>query len=226
MDQGHSAAESLTSRAYAQLRQDIIDGILQPGSKLKIQELTRAYKTGASPIREALSHLSSDRLVNRIEGRGFRVSHVSREEFIDLLRVRLWVEGQALAESIAAADPRWEDAVLSTNFRLGQAARSTRADRFESNLEWERKHKLFHMALISGCGSPIAVRICDQLYDQNIRYRKIAGSFAYPGRNVGEEHNAIAEAALARDTAQALALLDEHYSATAKYVINRLPPAT
>ena len=225
MAQAESAAESMTQRAYAQLRQDIIEGTLSPGAKLKIQELTKAYNTGASPIREALSHLASDRLVNRIEGRGFRVSRVSREEFLDLLRVRLWVEGQALAESISIADPAWEDAVLSTNFRLGQTARSTRADRFEPNAEWEEKHKLFHMALIGGCQSPIAIRICDQLYDQNIRYRKIAGPFAYPGRSVGDEHDAIAKAALARDTDKAVRLLHEHYSSTADYVRDRLPPA-
>ncbi|MGX1096400.1 GntR family transcriptional regulator [Amorphus sp. MBR-141] len=225
MVQVDSAAESLTRRAYAQLRQDIIEGTLPPGLKLKIQELTKAYNTGASPIREALSHLASDRLVNRIEGRGFRVSRVSREEFLDLLRVRLWVEGRALAESIAIADPAWEDAVLSTNFRLGQSARSTRADSFEPNVEWEEKHKLFHMALIQGCQSPIAIRICDQLYDQNIRYRNIAGPFAYPGRNVGDEHDAIAKAALARDTDNAVRLLHEHYASTANYVRDRLPPA-
>ena len=221
MAQVESAAESLTRRAYAQLRQDIIEGTLQPGSKLKIQELTKAYSTGASPIREALSHLASDRLVNRIEGRGFRVSDVSREEFLDLLRVRIWVEGKALAESIAIADPAWEDAVLSTNFRLAQSARSTREDRFEPNADWEDKHKRFHMALIEGCRSPIAIRICDQLYDQNIRYRKIAG----PGRNVANEHDAIAQAALARDAEKAVRLLQEHYASTADYVRDCLPPA-
>ena len=225
MAQVESAAESLTRRAYAQLRQDIIEGTLQPGSKLKIQELTKAYSTGASPIREALSHLASDRLVNRIEGRGFRGSDVSREEFLDLLRVRIWVEGKALAESIAIADPAWEDAVLSTNFRLAQSARSTREDRFEPNADWEDKHKRFHMALIEGCRSPIAIRICDQLYDQNIRYRKIAGPVAYPGRNVANEHDAIAQAALARDADKAVRLLQEHYASTADYVRDCLPPA-
>lgn len=225
MEQAEQTAESLTRRAYAQLRQDIIEGTLQPGAKLKIQELTRAYNTGASPIREALSHLASDRLVNRIEGRGFRVSEVSREEFLDLLRVRLWVEGKALAEAIAIGDPAWEDAVLSSNFRLGQTARSSSQDRFEPNAEWEDKHKRFHMALIEGCQSPIAIRICDQLYDQNIRYRKIAGPVAYPGRSVADEHDAIAKAALARDTDKAVRLLQEHYSSTADYVRDCLPPA-
>ncbi len=223
MGESESSSESLTRRAYAQLREDIIGGALKPGAKLKIQELTKTYDTGATPIREALSHLASDRLVARIEGRGFRVSHVSREEFLDLLRVRIWFEGQALAESIAAADPEWEDAVLSTNFRLGQASRSTRQDRFEANADWEARHKRFHMALIGGCGSPIAIRICDQLYDQNIRYRNLAGAFAYPGRHVGEEHDAIAKAALEGDADKAVRLLREHYSATADYVRDRLP---
>ena len=226
MSEVEPSTDSLTRRAYMQLRGDIIEGTLAPGAKLKIQDLTKTYSTGATPIREALSHLASDRLVNRIEGRGFRVSHVSKEEFLDLLRVRLWFEGKALAESVVAADPEWEELVLTTNFRLGQSSRSTRADRFESNIDWERKHKRFHTALIGGCGSAITIRICDQLYDQNIRYRNLAGAFAYPGRNVGEEHNAIAMAALEGDAEKAVRLLHEHYTATADYVVDRLPSAS
>ena len=53
-----ASSESMTSRAYMRLREDIISGELEPGRKLKIEELRRKYDVGTSPIREALSLLT------------------------------------------------------------------------------------------------------------------------------------------------------------------------
>ncbi|HBV62060.1 MAG TPA: hypothetical protein DEF45_03460, partial [Rhodopirellula sp.] len=63
---------SMTSRAYGQMKKDIISGRLRPGQKLKIDELRQVYDAGTSPIREALSLLTSDYFVDRIDQRGFR----------------------------------------------------------------------------------------------------------------------------------------------------------
>ncbi|MBA5764745.1 GntR family transcriptional regulator, partial [Vibrio sp. 404] len=62
---------SATQRAYQMLRHMIVTGVLRPGEKLKIDALRRKLDTGASPIREALSLLTSDNLVERIDQRGF-----------------------------------------------------------------------------------------------------------------------------------------------------------
>ncbi|MEN0001295.1 MAG: GntR family transcriptional regulator, partial [Pseudomonadota bacterium] len=69
-----ASSASITSRAYARLKDDIISGALPPGSKLKIEKLRKTYNAGTSPIREALSLLTSDHLVERIDQRGFRVA--------------------------------------------------------------------------------------------------------------------------------------------------------
>ena len=66
-------SESMTSRVYSLMRNDIISGALKPGMKLKVEQLRGQYKVGTSPIREALSLLTSDHLVERIDQRGFIV---------------------------------------------------------------------------------------------------------------------------------------------------------
>ena len=100
-----AAQESLTSRVYARLRADILAGRLEPVRKLRIEELRKSYGVGASPIREALSHLASDHLVERLDQRGFRVTDVSGEEFNELRKTRCWLEERALRESIAHGGP-------------------------------------------------------------------------------------------------------------------------
>lgn len=217
-----SSSESITLRAYARLRADIISGELEPGRKLKIEELRRRYDVGSSPIREALSLLTSDHFVERMDQRGFRVAPVSAGEFEELLRTRCWLEERALRESIAHGETAWEEQVVLAAYRLTRVPRTAGDDAFVANTEWETRHKHFHMTLISACRSGLLVRFCDRLYDQNIRYRQLSGPVAYPGRDVNAEHGAICDAVLARDADRASELLVAHYTRTGDFVTQRL----
>ncbi len=62
---------SATQRVFQILRHKIIIGEIPPGERLKVEELKTVLDTGATPIREALSLLTSDQLVERIVQRGF-----------------------------------------------------------------------------------------------------------------------------------------------------------
>lgn len=218
-----TSGETLTSRAYAAVRRDIIAGHLKPGSKLKIEELRERCDAGASPIREALSLLSSDGLVDRIEQRGFRVALISHDEFDDILKVRCWLEERALRESIANGDAEWEEALVLAAFRLSKEPRSTgTGDNFVANAEWEVHHKAFHTALIAACGSPTLLAYCDQLYDKNVRYRNLAGSVSYPNRDPAKEHEAILQATLKRDADAAVGHLLDHYRNTGAFLADTL----
>tara|TARA_R110000868_G_scaffold53663_11_gene168197 strand:+ start:3925 stop:4680 length:756 start_codon:yes stop_codon:yes gene_type:complete len=214
--------ESMTSRAYARLRADIISGTLNPGQKLKIEELRQLYDVGTSPIREALSLLTSDHFVERIDQRGFRVAKVSAKEFDELLKTRCWLEERALRESIANGNSGWEEQVVLAAYRLSRVPRSQADDHFVANAEWEARHKHFHVTLISACDSSMLLKFCDQLYDQNIRYRQLSGSKAYPSRDVTAEHGAICDAVLARDADLAAELLVSHYVRTGNFLKDQL----
>ena len=80
-----SAPKTLTDYVYGQLRADIIDGKLAPESKLKIEHLRTEYSVGATPLREALSRLSSDGFVITEGQRGFRVSPISPDDLDDVI---------------------------------------------------------------------------------------------------------------------------------------------
>lgn len=209
---------SITSKAYQRLRADIMNGVLLPGQKLKIEELRERYDAGSSPIREALSLLTSDHFVERIDQRGFRVTQISPEEFDELLKTRCWLEERALRESLANGASGWEEQVVLATYRLSRVPRWEDEDSHIANPEWERRHKTYHMTLISACGSSILLKFCDQLYDQNVRYRQISGLTAYPSRDVNAEHGAICDAVLARNADLAVELLMDHYTRTGKFL--------
>ena len=111
--------QSSTQRAYLKLRDDIITGRLEPGERLKIDTLKNALDTGASPVREALSLLTSDQLVERLDQRGFRVAKTSRAQFQEILELRCNLEELAVRDSLANADPAWEDQLVLAHHHMG-----------------------------------------------------------------------------------------------------------
>lgn len=207
-----NSTQSSTQRAYLDLRTAIITGKMPPGERLKVEALKDTLSTGASPVREALSLLTSDQLVERIDQRGFRVARASREQFQEILDLRCQLEVMALNESIASGNRDWEEALVLSHHRM------VRTERDDTN-EFEARHKDFHMALLAACGSPILLRFCGQLYDLNVRYRFLAGkSKTYGVRDVASEHLAILDAAVNRNVDLCARLLGEHYRNTGEYL--------
>ncbi len=213
---GEQGPRSATTRAYAELRNRLITGQIAPGQKLKVHDLKKALDTGASPIREALSLLTSDQLVERLDQRGFRAAPVGAGQFAEILWLRCEIEDFALRESLRRAGKDWEEALVLAHHRL---ARTPRADVGP----FEEKHKAFHMALLDACGSPILLRFCSQLYDLNIRYRYLAlKAVDYGKRDVAAEHVRIMEAAVDRNADLASERLIAHYRTTGEFLSGQL----
>ncbi len=208
--------DGLTLQVHRRLRRDLLLGRIAPGSKLKVQALGAAYGAGASPVREALSSLASEGLVQRIDGRGFRAAPATVAEFDELVRARCWLEEVVLRESIAAGDAAWEEALVVARWRLNRLARG--------DLDWEGAHAAFHRALLAACPSSTLRDMAETLRERAERYRALARPVAYPGRDVAAEHEAIAEAALAREPGKAIARLQDHYQLTAGFLRSALVP--
>ena len=210
---------SATHRAYTELRRMILTGQYRPGEKLKIEALRKALNTGASPIREALSLLTSDQLVERLDQRGFRAAEAGRKNFEDILKLRCTLEDMALRESIANATESWEEDLVLSHHRMVRSSR----DDIEGFEEFEARHKAFHMALLAGCDSPILLRYCSQLYDLNVRYRYLAlQSKNYLKRDIPKEHQDIMDAAIARDPDLVSERLLNHYRQTGAFLTGLL----
>lgn len=212
--------ETLASTVYERLREDILNGKLQPGSKLRLQILKDNYEVGNSPLREALNRLSANGMVLREENRGFRVSPAGVAELQELIRTRCWLEEIALRESVQHGDANWEEKIVLAYHWLSRAARAKKDTSFNTSLDWEDHHREFHLALLSACNSSILLGYCAQLHEQTLRYRNLAVVVEYRERHELEEHCAIQDAMLARDADKAVKLLVAHYQITADIIIS------
>jgi GntR family transcriptional regulator, carbon starvation induced regulator len=207
---------SATHMAYITLRDMILTGALPAGKKLKIEDLRALLATGASPVREALSLLTSDMLVERIDQRGFRAAPASFANFHEILSLRCTLDDMALRQSITAATSDWEDRLVLSHHRMNRAAA-------QDPTRFEAAHKLFHMTLLDNAASPMLARFCSQLYDLNIRYRYLAADGPdYKKRDIPAEHEAILNAVIRRDADAASAALLNHYRRTGEYLVGKL----
>ena len=90
----------LRDRAYAAIRDAIVDGTLAPGERLRDQELCAWLGLSRTPVREALARLESDGLVETAPQRYTRVALLDRREASDAFPVVAALH--ALAAELAA----------------------------------------------------------------------------------------------------------------------------
>src|SRR6267378_5676392 len=168
-----SGTDTLSERAATLVEHDILAGHLAPGARLGIVELIQRYEIGATPLREGLSRLVSRGLIVGIGQRGFRVADVSREDLLDITRMRTVVEIEALRLAMAQGDDAWEAGILSALHQMRRHIERTGNDFREGATDFDRLHKGFHTALLAACGSKRLLAAHSDLYDQAYRYRRV-----------------------------------------------------
>jgi len=195
------------------IRRDIMHGVLAPASRLRMDDLKARFDVGLSPIREALSRLVGEGLVEFEANRGFRVSPLSKADLADVAVTRCAVEVAALRLSIAQGDEQWE-ANLIAAMHLYRRRAPTAFDSAEALTAWEAAHDALHAALIGACESTRLLALQRQLQDQHLRYRRLIVIPQVAGDVHIEEHERLVALALDRNVEAAVAHIERHMMIT------------
>lgn len=214
---GDEIRPTRAENAYSLLRAEILSGNLEPGEKLKLEDLQTAFAFSNTPLREALNRLAAEKLVVADGRRGFRVSPISAEDFADLTEFRLVLECSALEAAIERGGDDWEAEIVAAAYRLDVAEGRQGREKPAHRDVWTARHKNFHMSLLSGCGVPRLLKACSEMYDQAERYRRLSSKMRVKPRDARVEHENLARLAAARDPTS-IDLLREHISRTAENV--------
>ncbi|MBN2296243.1 MAG: GntR family transcriptional regulator [Pirellulales bacterium] len=90
----------MKQRAYQHIRSRLLEGSLEPGMRVSLTAMAKEIGTSHIPVREAVSQLRSERLVDHAPGRGFFVREPSRKELAGLFQLREVLEGLAASEAV------------------------------------------------------------------------------------------------------------------------------
>lgn len=203
---------TIASQLAERIREEIVSGRLKAGSKINLDRTRELFDVSHSPLREALARLIPEGLVHFEDNRGYQVAPMSLANLEEVTRLREEFETFALREAITVGDVDWEGEIIRALHQLNRVERD--AKRPETLELWERHHRAFHLALISGCKMPRLLSFCRMLLNLNDRYRRTFLSATSGDRNVSGEHSEIAAAAAARDMEFACARLRDHLHRT------------
>ncbi|NLT26114.1 MAG: GntR family transcriptional regulator [Microbacteriaceae bacterium] len=213
-------SETLSTAVRERLRQDILSGQWLPGEKLQLAALSIHYETSSTVVREALTHLTGERLIDLKPNRGFFVPTLSLAELRDFNELRCIAEEFGIRLAIERGDLEWESEVFAALHTLERTPRHDEAAHGGISQEWVNAHNAFHEKLMSSCGVPMLIELSAKLSDANSLYRRwTVPTDRVLGRDIDAEHRDIVAAVIDRDPERAGALLRDHYTRSMELIL-------
>jgi len=206
----------LRRRVFAIIEEAVLSGKYKKGESLTESRLAAELGVSRTPIREALTQLENEGLVELVPNKGAVVTGISQKDIQDIYTIRIMIEGLAArwaAENIGEADLRdIEEAIDLEGFYTakGDIARLMGLD---SN---------FHQVIYRAAKSMPLQHMLHTFhhYIQHARSQSIAA----PGRaeRALAEHKAILAAIRERDGDKAESLMADHIRNASLNLINTM----
>ncbi|WP_413455156.1 GntR family transcriptional regulator [Glutamicibacter sp. FR1] len=192
---------------HAQLKDDLLQGAFQPGDALREVALAERFGVSRTPVREALTRLLHEGLLER-RARGLFVKEIDPEQIMQVYDLRILLEGPAAQE---AASVRTEVDLMRLQALVDRdraLAEPDDATRLATNIE-------FHRALWRAAHSPVLEDLLERLATHQIHAPSSTLSVGSRWTESLDEHQRIVDHVRERDSAKASVLIQKHMS-TAK----------
>lgn len=85
----------LRQQIYEALKNEILSGALTPGQVISEEALAERYGTSRTPVREVLTTLRRDGLMQYYPHRGYHVTVFKLDDLLDIFQVRMMIEPEA-----------------------------------------------------------------------------------------------------------------------------------
>ena len=143
-------APSLVEATTRKLRDEILSGALEPGTRLIEEQICQRFSISRAPLRESLRLLVQQGLVEHLPRRGARVTVWSDDDIRQLFEIRAVLERHAIVTALpllrtpGGADPL--DGVRECLEQMRSAEHSA------DELARDDAHRAFHAAIVALAG--------------------------------------------------------------------------
>jgi DNA-binding GntR family transcriptional regulator len=217
---GRPTSSSRTDQVFQRLRADILHGRLEPGSRLRVEALSRRYGVSGGVVREALPRLVGQGLAVALPQQGVRVISVDLDDLTQLTDAAIEIETLVLRRSLAEGSIEWEASVLAAHHQLSRLVlRDTDAT---INDEWAEAHTRFHLTILDGCANRRLKHVAASLRDSGEVYRRWADRDGAMSEQQHEDnHRRIRDLVLSRDAEEAVDELRRHIELTTSLIVEQ-----
>lgn len=208
-----SPSTTLSASVHDRLRSDVLRGVLLPGTRLRLVELSERYGASQSVVREALARLAEQGLAVTVAQQGYRVRPLSTPDLEELTDARVALEGTVLRMSVGRGSLDWEASVVAAHHRLAGTPKIG-PDGGPSE-QWFAVHEHFHHVLLAGCANDRLLAAAVSLRDEATLYRWWSAPRGHTlGRDVDTEHRQLLDTAVARQADRCVEALTSHLQRT------------
>ncbi|RWR10077.1 GntR family transcriptional regulator [Siminovitchia fortis] len=193
------------------LREVILDGTLKKGDRLIQEEWAEKLEVSRMPIREALTQLQMEGLVEIVPHKGAVVTPITKENIEEIYYIRSMLEGLAVEKSLPFLTERDKEHLHEILIQMESLDLTG-----ETNDEYIRLNSEFHQTLMSGCPWPRLRKMVETLGISPIAPNLLIDYYQETQR----EHRLIYEAALRGDPEELRAAVEYHILRTKNNLID------
>ena len=199
-----SADAATEERVTDVIRGAIVRGEYAPNQRLIEADLSDTFAASRATVRIALLELANEGLVERLPNKGSRVRAISVDEAIEILEVRIGVEGLCAAKTAAS--------VTDQEIEEFRGLRQSMIDAVAEGdlVEYSRLHQLLDHRVRVLSHHATASAVLGRLHAQSVRHQFKLSSRPQRAKVSVLEHAAIIDAIVARDPDAAQAAVREH----------------
>ena len=213
---GEYQDNSLGSRVFQRLREDILSGKYKEHDELRENTLGKELGVSRTPVREALRQLELEGLVTMIPRRGAEVAQITEKSMNDVLEVRRAMD--ALCVELAC------DRITPEELQDLKKA----CDTFEAAVKTDDIKQIaqadvaLHDIIVQATGNQRLIQLVNNLSEQMYRYRfEYIKDFSQHERLV-EEHKVIYESIVKKDKETASNMAKVHIDNQKKAIIRQI----
>jgi DNA-binding GntR family transcriptional regulator len=184
---------AIDQRVTDLIRDAIIHGEYVPNQRLVEADLSDAFSASRATVRTALLQLAGEGLVERLPHRGSRVRAISVEEAIEILEVRIGVEGLCAAKTAASISD--EDVAALNRLRAQMIESVAEGDL----VEYARLNRYLDVRVRELSNHATASDVLARLHAQSVRHQFKLSSRPQRAKVSVLEHASIIDAIVARD---------------------------
>ena len=207
---------TLHDEVVDRVRTLIVEGQLEPGSRIHESDLGRALGVSRTPLREALKVLASEGLIELVPGRGAIVKRLTRRDVREMLDVLIALE--TLAGRLACRNAT--DAEIA-------ALRATHDEMIQlyaagDRLEYYWRNQAIHAGIAQLSGNALLASMHQGLQARLRRIRFIGNEEPQKWAEAVAEHEAMIAALEARDDARLATVIAGHLDQTWERVVDKI----
>ncbi|WP_174310975.1 amidase family protein [Gordonia namibiensis] len=210
---GIAAAPTLAEGVYQQIRRNILEGRIAPGTRVSIRSLAESVGVSTMPTREALKRLGFEGLVE-FDRRAVTITMLSPDEIRELFTIRSRLECLATEWALPAFDVEAAVALRSVLDRMAEPGIGP--------IVWRELNREFHQTFYACGTSRYLLELIHNIWDRIQPYMAVYASAVHDFTEADRQHAHMLQLMLAGDLDALLDATREHLHDTAEAIIRAL----